>query len=115
MQNTDVFDEFSQEEKSEKQFRDEGLVNFPQTVPPVELLPDKAEEIITYLGLEEVTPIALSEPHCDGPIALMERGRELMLAAHRGITPPVRSWKVEAEQWWADCNDWAEANPTADN
>ena len=40
MQNTDVFDEFSQEEKSEKQFRDEGLVNFPQTVPPVELLPD---------------------------------------------------------------------------
>ena len=109
MQNTDVFDEFSQEEKSEKQFRDEesqkvldAMINFPQSLQPEDL------------GVED-TPIALPEPHCDGPIALMERGRELMLAAHRGITPPVRSWKVEAEQWWADCNDWAEANPTADN
>jgi len=66
-------------------------------------------------SLKEDTPIILPEPHYDGPIALMERGRELMLAAHRGMTPPVRSWKIEAEQWWADCNDWAEANPTADN
>lgn len=110
MQEENKFGEFSPEKNLEKQFRDEesekvldALANFPLNVPPVEL------EV-------EDTPIALPEPHYDGPIALMERGRELMLAAHgANINTALRSWKIQVEQWWADCNDWAEANPNAGN
>ena len=75
----------------------------------------EAEEVLRALsGLDK--PIALPEPETDGPIALMERGWVLLVAAHGGnITLALRSWRELARQWREDCLDWAEANPTADN
>ena len=61
-------------------------------------------------------PVALPEPDHDGPIALMERGWDLMVSAHGGnITTALRSWRELARQWREDCLDWEKANPTADN
>lgn len=78
-------------------------------------------EAITGVELE-ITPVpipaptTLPEPETDGPIALMERGWEIMLAAHGGnINVALRSWRELARQWREDCHAWAEANPTADN
>jgi len=88
----------------------------------VELLPEETEKVLEALsnypiaGLKEEMPEILPEPETDGPIALMERGWDLMDAAHGGnITLALRSWREQARQWREDCHAWAEANPTADN
>jgi len=77
---------------------------------------EKELEAVATSELKEEMPEILPEPETDGPIALMDRGWEIINDAHEGnITLALRSWIVEARQWREDCHAWAEANPTADN
>lgn len=62
-----------------------------------------------YAFQNEGEDTSVSDPA--GAEALLERGWDLMVAAHGGnISTAMRSWVELARQWRADCHEWTEAN-----